>query len=247
MRNTLRLTILGILITLASQVLLAQTTTATLSGVVRDTQGAVIPNATVTAMQVATGQSRQVATNSEGIYTIPNLPIGDYRVSVSSEGFKVTTIPSLTLQVNQVAQIDVVMQIGAVTEEINVNATAPLLATETSSVGQVVENRSIASLALNGRQFWQLVALVPGASYTPGGDRTRTGGGSIRSSAGERPDQRHGFHLQRLAAGRRRHHGIRTGWHQYSAQCRRAGGIQGRIGEYARRIWPHAQRREAPP
>ncbi len=59
----------------------------------------------------------------------------------------------------------------------------PLLATETSSVGQVVENRSIQSLALNGRQFWQLVALVPGASYTPGGQGTRTGGGSIRSSA----------------------------------------------------------------
>src|SRR5206468_4995661 len=64
-----------------------------------------------------------------------------------------------------------------------VTAEAPLLATESTSVGQVVENRSVESLALNGRQFWQLVALTPGASYTPGGDRTRTGGSSIRSSA----------------------------------------------------------------
>ncbi len=179
----MRLTILVILITAASYVALAQTTTATLSGVVRDAQGAVIPNATVTAIHAATGQSRQTTSGPSGIYTLSNLAIGDYKISITSEGFKVTTIPSLTLQVNQVAQVDVTMQIGAVTDEVSVNASAPLLATETSSVGQVVENRSIASLALNGRQFWQLVALVPGASYTPGGDRTRTGGGSIRSSA----------------------------------------------------------------
>ena len=177
------LTILGIVLLFASQAALAQTTTATLSGTVRDSQGAVIPNANVTVLHTATGQTRQVQSGAAGSYTIPNLQIGEYRITVGADGFKLTVIPSLTLQVNQVAQVDVVLQLGAVTEEINVTAAAPLLATETSSVGQVVENRSIGSLALNGRQFWQLVALVPGASYTPGGDRTRTGGGSIRSSS----------------------------------------------------------------
>jgi hypothetical protein len=182
-RRDLRFAILGILIALSSPVVLAQTTTATLSGVVRDAQGAVVPNASITAVQSATGQSRETRSSDTGNYTISNLPIGDYKITVTAEGFKMSVIPSLTLQVNQVAQIDVTLQLGAVSDQIDVTATAPLLAVETSSVGQVVENRSIASLALNGRQFWQLVALVPGASYTPGGDRTRTGGSSIRSSA----------------------------------------------------------------
>src|SRR5439155_10789752 len=94
-----------------------------------------------------------------------------------------TVIPSITLQVNQVAELNLTLQVGAVSEEISVTASAPLLTTESSSVGQVVENKSIEGLALNGRQFWNLVALVPGASYTPGGQGTRTGGSSIRSSA----------------------------------------------------------------
>src|SRR5437588_627482 len=68
-------------------------------------------------------------------------------------------------------------------EQVSVSEQLPLLSTQTSSVGQVVENKSIEGLALNGRQFWNLVALVPGASYTPGGQGTRTGGSSIRSSA----------------------------------------------------------------
>lgn len=167
----------------ASHVLMAQTTTATISGTVRDGQGALIPGANITAVQTSTGQSREAQSSTAGNYTIPNLPIGDYKISVNAAGFKTTVIPSMTLQVNQVAQVDVVLEIGAVNEAISVTTSVPLLDTQTSSVGQVVENRSIASLALNGRQFWQLVALVPGASYTPGGDRTRTGGSSIRSSA----------------------------------------------------------------
>ena len=161
----------------------AQTGNAKLSGLVRDEQGAVVPHATVTALHVDTGQTRQAISGDSGDYTIPDLPIGSYKVTVAMQGFKTTVIPSIILQVNQAAELNLTLEIGAVSEQVNVSAQAPLLATQSSSVGQVVENRSIEGIALNGRQFWQLVALVPGASYTPGGEGTRTGGGSLRSSA----------------------------------------------------------------
>jgi len=160
-----------------------QSTNATVSGVIRDAQRAAIPRATVTASQTQTGLSREIQAGENGYYSIPNLPIGEYRVTATSAGFKTSVIPSLVLQINQKAELDFDLEVGGVNEQISVSGDAAQLTTESSSIGTVVENRSIQSLALNGRQFWQLVALVPGASYTPGGDRTRTGGSSIRSSA----------------------------------------------------------------
>ena len=161
----------------------AQTTTATFSGIIRDPQGGVIPSAVIVAVQTETTQTRQTVSSSTGDYSLPNLPTGTYRITASAPGFKKIVIPSIELQVNQEARVDMTMEVGAVSDEVNVSADAPLLETESASVGQTVENRSIEGLALNGRQFWQLVSLTPGASYTPGGDRTRTGGSSIRSSA----------------------------------------------------------------
>jgi hypothetical protein len=184
MRKTVfRYLLLALLSLCLAQFAPAQTTTATLSGVVRDSQGGVIPGATITLVQTDTGQSRQATTGHTGDYSISNLPVGNYRITASAQGFKKTVIGSITLQVNQAAEVDLTMEVGAIADEVTVSATAPLLSTESTSVGQVVENRAIESMALNGRQFWQLVALTPGASYTPGGDRTRTGGSSIRSSA----------------------------------------------------------------
>lgn len=159
-----------------------QSTNATLSGTVQDPQGALIPRASVVATQIDTAQSRQTTSGDDGHYTIPNLPIGAYRVTVSSPGFKTIVIPSITLQVNQAAELNLKLQVGSATEEVTVTTQAPLLNTETSSVGQVVQNSSIESQPLNGREFWQLVALVPGASYTPGGEGSITGGSSLRAS-----------------------------------------------------------------
>lgn len=161
----------------------AQTANATLTGTVQDSQGALVPQVSITVTEIATHQVRQSTSGSAGEYTISNLPIGTYKLEASSSGFKTAVYQNITLQVGQTAQLNIALELGAVSEHVNVTAAVPLLATETSSVGQVVENRSIQSLALNGRQFWQLVALVPGASYTPGGEGTRTGGSSIRSSA----------------------------------------------------------------
>jgi Carboxypeptidase regulatory-like domain len=183
LRQNIRSFALGILI--ASAVGLAahsQTTNATLAGVVQDPQGAVIPNASIVATQIDTGQSHPTKSGSDGHYIIPNLPIGSYRVTASSTGFKELLIPSVTLQVNQLADVNLKLTIGANTEQVTVSDQAPLISMEDSSVGQVVQQQSIESTPLNGRSFWQLVALVPGASYTPGGQGTQTGGTSLRAS-----------------------------------------------------------------
>jgi hypothetical protein len=161
---------------------LGQSTNATLSGTVQDPQGALIPHASVVATQIDTQQSRSTTSGEDGHYTIPDLPIGSYRVTASSTGFKTLVIPVITLQVNQSAEMNLKLEVGSTNEQIIVTTQVPLLNTETSSVGQVVENQSIESQPLNGREFWQLVALVPGASYTPGGEGSITGGSSLRAS-----------------------------------------------------------------
>lgn len=162
--------------------MLGQTTNATLSGMVQDAQGAAIPNAPVMVTQIDTGQSHSTVSGADGHYIITNLPIGNYKVTASSGGFKSLVIPSVTLQVNQSAVLNLTLEVGSRTEEVTVTEELPLLTTTDSSVGQVVQNQSIESTPLNGRNFWQLVALVPGASYTPGGQGTITGGGSLRAS-----------------------------------------------------------------
>ena len=94
-----------ILLTCCGVPVWSQSANATLSGTIRDPSGASIPKATVTAIHTATGQSRQAATGDTGEYTIPDLPIGEYRVTVAAAGFKSTIVPSVTLQVNQAGPV----------------------------------------------------------------------------------------------------------------------------------------------
>src|SRR5260370_37197416 len=104
-----------------AQVAPAQTTTATLSGIVRDSQGGVIPGVSINVVQIDTGQTRQVTSGHTGDYTISNLPIGNYRITASAQGFKKTVIGSITLQVNQAADVDLTMEVGAIAEEVTVS------------------------------------------------------------------------------------------------------------------------------
>jgi hypothetical protein len=174
----------AVLITLAARFgAFAQTTNATLSGTVTDPGGATIPHAKVVVTQIATGQMRSTETSDGGTYSLPALPIGAYSVSVTAQGFKRLSVPSVTLQVGQAAELSLKLDVGATTEEVTVTTEIPLVNSQSSAVGQVVENRSIESIALNGRQFWQLTALTPGASYTPGGQQTARGGAGVRSSS----------------------------------------------------------------
>ena len=131
---------------------------------------------------LATGLERKTLANESGDYSIPLLPIGQYTVTGEAAGFKTSTITGLTLQVNQEARVDIKLTVGSAAESIQVEAASPVLVTDDSSVGQVIENVAIANMPLNGRAFWQLAQLTPGAVYTPGGSDIASGGSGIRAS-----------------------------------------------------------------
>ena len=97
------------------------------------------------------------------------LPIGQYTVTAESAGFRTSTITGLALQVNQEARLDIKLTLGTAAESIQVQATPRCWSRIAPSVGQVVENAAIVNMPLNGRAFWQLAQLTPGAVYTPGG------------------------------------------------------------------------------
>ncbi len=180
MRPSLRIHLLCLFIFCAP--LEAQIDTATLLGTVRDSSGAVIPGATVTAKNLGTGIVRSVTTDPWGDYTLSDLQVGRYSLVVSFKGFKTVTIPDIELQVAQQAQMHVMLPVGETTQQVTVTEASPLLSTASSSVGQVVDTRKVEQMPLNGRNFWQLVQLTPGASYIPGGQNFREGGSSIRSA-----------------------------------------------------------------
>jgi len=140
----------------------AQQDTATLTGEVKDATGAVVSQAVVTITNIATNISVKTETNESGSYTVPSLRPGDYTVTVEKSGFNKTLRSGVTLQVNQFTRIDVTLQTGQVSEVVEVTGGAPLLETETSSRGSVIDRRKIVDLPLNGRDYNQLALLSPG-------------------------------------------------------------------------------------
>ena len=161
----------------------AQISSATMEGTVTDASGGVVAGATIAAKNLGTEVTRTVTTGSSGEYAIPNLPVAHYSLTVTATGFKTYTISDVELQVAQRATVNATLQVGGVEQEITVGATTPIVETSQSSVGQVVNPITVEHMPLNGRSFWQLTDLTPGATYTPGGQGTRTGGSSIRSSS----------------------------------------------------------------
>jgi hypothetical protein len=160
----------------------AQQATARLLGTVLDPTGAAIGSATISVINVATSQQKSVSTNASGEYSIPLLPIGEYTIRVEAPGFQAKSLKGVILQVDQEARLDITMTLGSTMDTITVQAEAPLLVTDTSSVGQVIENKAIASMPLNGRAFWQLAQLTPGVVFTPGGSDITSGGQGIRAT-----------------------------------------------------------------
>jgi Carboxypeptidase regulatory-like domain/TonB dependent receptor len=142
----------------------AQTNTATLSGTVMDTQGAVVPNVAITVSSKATGLKRQTTTNSEGLYTLPLLRPGIYSLQAQREGFSLVEIQDIELPVaGQVSQ-DIALHVTGVTENVTVSAAPPLLQTDTSALAEVVNNTQVDLLPINGRDFRRLTILLPGAA-----------------------------------------------------------------------------------
>ena len=137
----------------------AQISTGTIVGVVEDATGAVIPNAQVTLRQTATGDSRQTVTTGGGEFNVPFLQVGPYSVTVAAGGFKTRTLSGISLRVDQTVNLRVALEVGAASEVVEVTAAAPLVDSATSSLGQVIENKAIVDMPLNGRNPFALGLL----------------------------------------------------------------------------------------
>ena len=165
---------------------------AEITGEVADPSQALAAGAAVVAINTATGQSREAVTNASGNYTISFLTPGEYDLTVSLEGFKTASRDGIELQVGDVARVDFQLEVGTVTEVVEVTEAVPLLNSENAVVGTVIENRRIVELPLNGRNYLQMIALTSNvtAEMSPqtegsarkGGERAR----QVFSIAGQR-------------------------------------------------------------
>src|ERR1051326_947067 len=143
----------------------AQQVTATITGKVTDPSGAAVPGAKLTAIDTARGTKYTASTNSEGFYNLSNLPVGTYDLKVENQGFQTATQSNILLQLNQVARIDVPLQVGNVSTTVEVNAAAPLLQTESTLLGQVIDERTNTTLPLATRNYVQLTLLTAGSVH----------------------------------------------------------------------------------
>src|SRR5690242_16708546 len=144
--------------------------TAQINGVVQDSSGAVLPGVEITATQTETGASRMTVANESGLYILPSLPLGPYKLEASLPGFRTFAQSGIVLQVGDNPRINITLQVGQVSEQVEVQANASLVETRNVSVGQVMETQRILDLPLNVRDPAQLV-LLNGASMqvTPAG------------------------------------------------------------------------------
>lgn len=197
-----RLTILACAVLLASLGLavfgFGQSTSARLQGTVKDVQGAVIPGATVTVTSIETSRVNSIQSNEAGVFSVLALPPGRYRIEVKQANFR-TIVQEVTLQVQQVAELNFVLQPGAVQETVEVTSDVPLVEGASSNMSEVIQGRQIVELPLNGRNFTALATLVPGVTRgVPDGQQTGAGnqaetfrynynGGSALSVNGLRP------------------------------------------------------------
>jgi hypothetical protein len=142
---------------------LAQYTTARLSGTVEDNSGAAVPGATVIMEQAGTGYRQEVKTGAAGEYLFPSLPIGSYQLTVKMVGFGTYVQKGIGLQVGQAASQKVTLAIGTVAQQVTVEGSSNQVTTDDAAIAQVIDQKSIESLPMNGREAQQLVFLVPGA------------------------------------------------------------------------------------
>src|SRR4030095_4279082 len=140
----------------------AQQTTGVITGRVVDEQGAAIPGATVTAKNVANGLVRSEVSDAEGLYRLQALPIGIYEVTAELQGFATISKKDVEVNIAQTQAIDFPMKVASLSETVNVTGATPLIETTASSVGAIVDVKRIESIPLNGRQFANLAATVPG-------------------------------------------------------------------------------------
>ena len=156
----------------------AQSTYGSITGTVTDTSGAIVTGANVTLTNLATQEKRTQTSGSDGLFTFVNLFAGQYRIDVERQGFKHFVRTPVTVEVQQNTHIDAALQVGEVSQIVEVAGETPLLQTESSALGQVVEQRKADELPLNGRNIFNLITVSPAAVAQ---------GGSGGSPVGENP------------------------------------------------------------
>jgi hypothetical protein len=163
----LSLAILVVGIFLHEQAAFAQNTTGDVLGTVTDSTGAVIPNATVTITNLGTHEVRKAITHGQGEYVFSLLSLGDYQIRVEAHGFKSINLARFTLTVGERRRQDVAMTIGEQSETIQVSTEPPALQTDSTTLGDTLEPQAVQDLPTEGRNYYSLVDIAPGANFGP--------------------------------------------------------------------------------
>jgi hypothetical protein len=142
----------------------AQTSTSRITGTLTDTTGAVVPGATVTALNEAIGIKQTQTTTDAGLYSFASLPVGQYTITVEKTGFKTAKQTGNVLEVNTPLSVDLTLAAGEVSKVVTVQAGAEQLQTSNATIGNVVEQKAIETLPLNGRNPLTLIVLEPGVT-----------------------------------------------------------------------------------
>jgi len=162
----------------------SQSASGTFLGIVKDSSGSVVPNAIITIINQETGFRRELVTNAGGEYEAPYIPLGNYRVSAKATGFKTVERSDLNLQVDQKARVDFALAVGDVSETVTVSEAAPLVRSDSSEFGEVVQKHAVQELPLNGRNYVQLVHLTAGVTTGQQGGNIEGAGAFVPRGTG---------------------------------------------------------------
>jgi carboxypeptidase family protein len=166
----------------------AQTATGQITGTVKDASGALVAKARIKVDSASTGLTRETTTNGEGVYVFPLLPVGIYAVTVEQQGFRAAKKTNISINVDQIVRADFDLTVGELNAVVEVQSTQVALDTETASMGQIVSQRQVTQLPLNGRNYLQLLFLNGGTVETTGEQGAmRQGAGNAISINGARP------------------------------------------------------------
>src|ERR1700756_3127418 len=175
---------------------LAQLFPGRITGVVRDAQGAAVAGATVKLANPATGQERTIASDANGEFNFPQLPLGSFQLTVTKEGFRTTIINDIVTAQGQVNNVDPVLSIGTVTSQIEVSSSSALIQTETNEVGGQLNQVQVQALPVGNSDYTRLALVLPGvtqnsnfafAQYTINGSRARSNGFNIDGASDTDP------------------------------------------------------------
>jgi carboxypeptidase family protein len=167
----------------SSGICYAQSSTAAINGIVRDSSGSVIPAAEVLLTNTQTNVERKATTNDVGSYVFLNILPGEYRLQANKTGFKTSKQSAFTLTVNQTVTFDLTLEVGEISQEVTVEAVGAEVQSSTAELGAVVAKQQVVDLPLNGRNFTQLLSLTPGVAPVSVSQNSGGFGASVTSGA----------------------------------------------------------------